>query len=625
MKTNTPPHFISAWRGAWNTFLAAVVLLLGFTFAPTARAQWTTQTITLKPGWNAVFLHVDVFQTTLDASVGADPANPISEIWLWQPVLAPGRFINNPEQPTVVNNDWALWNRTNSTYGVLTRLLGNNAYLVRNTSAAPYVWTIFGSPVPPRYTWTAQGVNFLGFSTPEVNPPVVDTFFSPVPALQNLAEFFYYPGNEAPGAPPTTAQLFTRFSTRLTRGQAFWIRAGNLYNNYFGPLQVIPQNADGIHFNTDLGQFSLRIRNLTASTIFVTNSVLPSLPAPSGFVPIVGTPPLLLRGDLNVTNQVFAFSDFSAPRVITLAPQGQPGSSVEVVIGLNRTAMTNAPNAPGDIYAGIFRLTDSLGYSQIDLPVTAVKTSTRGLWIGNALVSQVRQYLKAYQKDASGQPVVGAINSTGAPYVITNIDTSIGPTAAAFPLRLIIHVDTNDTVRLLQRVYTGFDLNTNVVLTLNESQLDPKQLGSARRISAAHLPWTPTNQVWAFAGSFQLGQTLTNTITVNYNDHASNPFLHTYHPDHDNLNALFNAIQPIGVESYGVKRQIVLTLTPPDTDYTSLTTGSTIVNGTYQEDITFIGRSYVIGPMTTNESKTISTSGSFRLNRISPVSTLTMP
>ena len=28
-------------------------------------------------------------------------------------------------------------------------------------------------------------------------------------------------------------------------------------------------------------------------------------------------------------------------------------------------------------------------------------------------------------------------------------------------------------------------------------------------------------------------------------DHVANPFLHTYHPDHDNLNADFDATSPV--------------------------------------------------------------------------------
>ena len=160
---------------------------------------------------------------------------------------------------------------------------------------------------------------------------------------------------------------------------------------------------------------------------------------------------------------------------------------------------------------------------------------------------------------------------------------------------------------------------------LTEAQLDPTRLSSARRISAAHLPWSANNMPWTFTGTFQTGQSLTNVVTLNYNDHAANPFVHTYHPDHDNLNALFSGVQPIGVESFGVKREVILRFTQPTTEYNSLTSGSTKLTGTYEENISFSGRTYVLGGVTTNETRTVSTRGTFQLNRISQIPHLSVP
>jgi hypothetical protein len=52
-------------------------------FVAPVQAQWITQSLDLKAGWNAVYLHVDASHETLDTLVGADQANPIQEIWMW--------------------------------------------------------------------------------------------------------------------------------------------------------------------------------------------------------------------------------------------------------------------------------------------------------------------------------------------------------------------------------------------------------------------------------------------------------------------------------------------------------------------------------------------------------------
>ena len=273
----------------------------------------------------------------------------------------------------------------------------------------------------------------------------------------------------------------------------------------------------------------------------------------------MGVPPLLLRGALVTSNLTYSYSNLTtgAPASWTLAPQGSSGSDIVVVLGLNRYAM-NA--SPGSLYAGILKFTDSTGYTEVDAPVSAVVANYAGLWVGSATVSQVANYLKIYQTDANN-PRWSA--PTGPCRDRTN--TSLGAVSSPFPLRLIVHNDGTH-VNLLQRVFYGNDINSNTIIALNESSLDPAQLGSARRISAIHLPWAVTNAPFPLAGQLAPGGTLTTTATFTYADQSSNPFLHTYHPDHDNLDATFQNQLPVGSESYGIQRQMTLTISPPNND-----------------------------------------------------------
>ena len=205
-----------------------------------------------------------------------------------------------------------------------------------------------------------------------------------------------------------------------------------------------------------------------------------------------------------------AYSDFATPRIVTLAPAGQPGSDVELILGRNRQVRNTAPGKPGDLFAGVLRITDSRGYSQVDLPVSATRSSPAGLWVGTANVTHVRAYLKRFPLGAGNQPVLGTATAGGVPYVVTNLNTAFGPASRSFPLRLIYHVGTNGEIRLVQRIFSGFDTQTNSVLTLRESLLDSTRLASARRIRAAHLPWSKANAGWLASGGFAQGRSLTN-------------------------------------------------------------------------------------------------------------------
>ena len=403
--------------------LALLALLL--CLPPAARAQWLTQNITLQPGWNAVYLHVDASHASLDSQVGGVGSNPISEVWLWQPQISTAQFVESPAQPTAPNSQWAVWNKDPLVADTLTTLIGNNAYLVRNTNTVPYVWAVKGKPVPANYQWATSGLNFIGFATPETTAPFFDAFLAPVPALLNTAEIYRYPGGDLGAANPARVFSAVFRSTPVTRGHGFWVRAGTSYNRYFGPFEVALQNNSGVQFYDNLGTSSIRLKNTTAASQTVTLRLLASEDPPVTQpvqTAITAPPPLLVRGALNLSNLTYAHSALNTgtPATFTLAPLGQPGSELEVVLGLNRSVM---PGSPGALYAGVLRFTDAGNLAQQDIPVTATVAATTGLWVGGASIDQVGQYLKTYAKATNAadfQSQLAALNASVSPPWRTN-------------------------------------------------------------------------------------------------------------------------------------------------------------------------------------------------------------
>ena len=68
-------------------------------------AQWLTQSVNLKQGWNGVFLHVDASYDSLDNLIGAGatvPA-PITEVWMWTPNPSTVQFVQSPQEPMSLN------------------------------------------------------------------------------------------------------------------------------------------------------------------------------------------------------------------------------------------------------------------------------------------------------------------------------------------------------------------------------------------------------------------------------------------------------------------------------------------------------------------------------------------
>jgi hypothetical protein len=309
--------------------MAVASVLLGC--AGPLPAQWITQSFNRQPGWNPVHLHVDASYATLRDLVATDVNNPIEEVWLWQPAPTTLQFIESPQVPTGSSSQWLSWLRTVPLTSPLQRLVANTAYLVRvGTNVTSYTWNLKRKPVPPRYLWTTTGLNFLGFPACEEPAPSFEAFLTPAPDLLHNGQFFRYLGGElGPGNP---ARLYAFRTTPLRRGEAFWVRAGHVFNRYSGPFELDLQSPQGVHFRDILGQHQLRLRNLAATDLTVTLRLQASEPPPAGEPAIVGTPKPQLKQFEAQLLEKDNWTELQAGVEVKLAPHPNGGADEQYVL-----------------------------------------------------------------------------------------------------------------------------------------------------------------------------------------------------------------------------------------------------------------------------------------------------
>lgn len=183
-------------------------------------------------------------------------------------------------------------------------------------------------------------------------------------------------------------------------------------------------------------------------------------------------------------------------------------------------------------------------------------------------------------------------------------------TPTPFSLRTLLHLSDGGTARLLSEVYLGqlAAAPNDVGLTTSESLLKQDALASAQCFSSSHMPMDQV--ITSGSGSFATGQTLTRVITVRYDD-ATNPFVHAYHPDHDNKDARGEGLDA-GVESSNIMRtcQFIFTASPPAGSSVTTGWGSSVIGGNYVETMTGVHKDPLI------------LSGTFELRRASQIGTL---
>ncbi len=416
-----------------KTWIAGAMLLA---MAPFANAQWQEQNLNLSPGWNAVYMHVDSTHSGIAALAAG---TQVQEVWLWQPDLTTAQYVINPDAPADSKSRWASWKEgLGDASSTLKNMPGNSAYLVKLGGTDDFTWTILGKPVPAHYQWTTSGLNFIGLpSVAGSGAPSLEDYFGLAGDLLLVTDIFAYAGGDL--GPTNPGQVYGLRTTKVDRGKAFWMRSGTQFNRYFGPFDVKLQSPEGVHFGDNLSAYRVRLSNLTGADLTVTLTGIDSAaapnPLPNGETAITGPAPVIVRGALDpatLSHTHAALSD--GPQSWTLSPNGEVGSQVEVVLGLDRSLMTGAA---GSLYGSILRFTDSLGagaqgYSQRDIPVSGTVGSSEGLWIGAVAINKVRNTMKAADPNGS-KDVDGAIRS-----INTDTDT-FGDVASPYPLRLIIH------------------------------------------------------------------------------------------------------------------------------------------------------------------------------------------
>ena len=473
------------WQAAW--LLAAAPLW----------AQTVTQTFTLRPGWNALWLEVEPASTR----VGAVMAGlPVESVWSFRARSGSVDFIQDPAEPVWNRDKWLLYtptNRLESFQNDLFHLQANHAFLVKLTNTASVTLAVSGRPSLQAPAWAPNAFTLRGFPVDPASPPAFGAFFAASPAHCDAAsgrlQRIYRLSAAGQWTLAGPADL-------MQAGEACWVYTAGA-SSYQGPASVLPKLGDGLNYGLELESASLLCRNLTASpkTLRVTDL---SAPAASTLSYCVFDAAAGL-----------AWAPLPSPHWVTLAPSGTPA---ELRLAARRQDM------PAEGCQTVLEITDGAGLRYL-VPVRAGKLAGAaslggggvsgksapkgapkssgpqaeaeghfGLWLGAAAISAVSE--AHYGALATNYYAIGAsgaalpLNTPGLvvqtnwiavsnlggfhtnPVVIVK-DEATGrslpvyprveragagaaptPTRTEFPLRLLIHVDATGASRLLKEV-----------------------------------------------------------------------------------------------------------------------------------------------------------------------------
>ena len=479
--------------------------------ASTAQGQWTTQTVQLSNGWNAVYLGVE----PADARCDAVFSNwPVAHVSLYSMESALAGFLTSPDEPLDMAAEYLTWSPGHPAgANALNSLNAGHAYLIYATQAC--VRALTGRPAVPRLEWVpgvrgTNAYNLMGFCHSPTS--TFGTFLSG--AGFDPAKLSVYRVGGTNRASPSFYAL-GGFSgsvgtVPMEPGKAYFV-ACDKRSSFSGPVRIFPAGTDGIRFAADETRELLRLVNEHGAPLTVSLAVSNSAAAPGGELP--GKPTLLhfdyLRGWLSLTSGV--------QRTL------QAGEEWTLPLAVDRTGM-----ASNQLYGGLVICSDSAG-GRVEIPLEAeyaAAEATRalwpaGLWVGKASLDKVTQV----QGDGTVVPGVQA--------------------GGTMEFRLILHVDQSNRCRLLQRVIVAGTTNADGSWTPALYASETNVPAGAQRTRISSVVFGEKNDmVWDESyGGF--GNRLRFRYAIATNDPV-NPFRHPYHPDHDGLRTDFETVLPSG-------------------------------------------------------------------------------
>ena len=367
----------------WTWPLRAVLPLLAVLAATPAAfsQQLYTQTVPLRPGWNAIYFEVAPDTAEIEAvfsaaSCGGVPA-PLASIWTYDPSFGAVSTPPDPASGLRRETGWFGWYPGGSPDALLNNLFSvsvNRPYLVHLNGTSSVTCNITGIPKLRPRRWTPDSFNLVGFAVDPQGPPSFGAYLQPSPAHDGEAIFrLTTSGVWVPVLP---------YLEPISSGESYWVFTRGV-SRYQGPLEVDLLATDRLEFGPGVADIILEATNrLDIDTVLsieaVTSPPVPllyeqikddttvrewiSLPAQGqGFdLPAVDSVLVKLAPDRDAiadrAQNIIQVTNGLGSRILLLAGANQPASTTpdsEVAEYLDAIP-GGIPPSPASAYAGLW-------------------------------------------------------------------------------------------------------------------------------------------------------------------------------------------------------------------------------------------------------------------------------
>ncbi len=322
--------------------LLAIAALLAFITFTASAGITRTQTITLRKGWNSVFLQV--------APLNPDPSvvflnTPVSIVATYLAAHSSVEFVQNPGEIPFKKEGWGVWyapSRSDAFLSSLAAVNGNRAYLI--FSQQDYTLNLQGNVAFEAPRWKSDSFNLIGFCLDDQSPPTFEKFFAGSAAHRSSR--IYQLVNDQ------WTLVIDPVRSTMKSGEAYWIfcKGGS---DYQGPLTTKVVSGRGMIFGTT-GESHLVFINQSGDPLNVRVETISSGELPLSY---------LVRGvsESSIENVAFDLPPNHSLPVI------EAGKTAALWLKLRRAQMT------GSSQSTLLKISTDNGV-QVWIPATGTRT-----------------------------------------------------------------------------------------------------------------------------------------------------------------------------------------------------------------------------------------------------------
>lgn len=375
----------TAARGMRSARKGVLVLALVAAAGGASAQQWT-QSFALVTGWNAIYLHVQPFDSDPEQVFAGVP---VASVWTRGVEPSSVEFIDAPADALLGQRGWLAYvpaGRAESAAveladRALVNIDGNRAFLI-HLDGAPTTLAVTGRPLSPAIAWQANAFTLTGFPIDPAGPPTFSAYFAPSSAHAGQPIYRLQPDG-------TWQRVTAPAAATMRYGEAYWVYSAT-GSDFVGPLAVEVPTSDGLSYGRSVPDHLLALRNLLSVPVTIAISDMASPAAvPLSYLKIVTTPGpdlgefqwLPLEGSLQLPTAARAFQSASLAVIRAEFTSSHMGTVIAIRNGagtrwlLPLSAMSGVVGGPAAALSGA---------GGGDSPFA-------GLWLGEALVNKVSQ------------------------------------------------------------------------------------------------------------------------------------------------------------------------------------------------------------------------------------------